>query len=108
MTVGKPEERDGERYPWPTLFAGLSKRVDLRLVSRLELGSGAVAMRHEPSGGGPMGRPYALRTSRTGVVNGISDGPNVAGSARPNAQEAVAGWTADGCPLTSVIVQDSS
>jgi dihydrofolate reductase len=32
----------------PTLFAGLSKRVDLRLVSRLELGSGVVAMRYEP------------------------------------------------------------
>jgi len=33
----------------PTLFAGLSKCIDLRLVSRLELGSGAVAMRYEPS-----------------------------------------------------------
>jgi len=33
----------------PTLFAGLSKRVDLKLVSRLEFGSGAVAMRYEPS-----------------------------------------------------------
>jgi len=32
----------------PTLFAGLSKRIDLKLVSRLELGSGAVAMRYEP------------------------------------------------------------
>jgi dihydrofolate reductase len=32
----------------PTLFAGLSKRVDLRLVSRQEFGSGAVAMRYEP------------------------------------------------------------
>ena len=32
----------------PTLFAGLSKHVDLRLVSRLELGSGAIAMRYEP------------------------------------------------------------
>jgi dihydrofolate reductase len=32
----------------PTLFAGLSKSVDLRLVSRLEFGSGAVAMRYEP------------------------------------------------------------
>jgi dihydrofolate reductase len=32
----------------PTLFAGLSKHLDLRLVSRLELGSGAVAMRYEP------------------------------------------------------------
>jgi dihydrofolate reductase len=32
----------------PTLFAGLSKHVDLTLVSRLELGSGAVAMRYEP------------------------------------------------------------
>lgn len=33
----------------PTLFAGLSRRVDLRLVSRLEFGSGAVAMRYVPS-----------------------------------------------------------
>jgi len=32
----------------PTLFAGLSQRVDLRLVSRLEFGSGVVAMRYEP------------------------------------------------------------
>ncbi len=34
----------------PTLFAGLSKHVDLKLVSRLEFGSGAVAMRYEPMG----------------------------------------------------------
>jgi dihydrofolate reductase len=32
----------------PTLFAGLSKRVDLRLIGRLEFGSGAVAMRYKP------------------------------------------------------------
>jgi dihydrofolate reductase len=32
----------------PTLFAGLSKRVDLRLVSRREFSSGAVAMRYQP------------------------------------------------------------
>ncbi len=32
----------------PTSFAGLSKHVDLKLVSRLEFGSGAVAMRYEP------------------------------------------------------------
>ena len=32
----------------PTLFAGLTKHVDLKLVSRLEFGSGAVAMRYEP------------------------------------------------------------
>jgi dihydrofolate reductase len=32
----------------PTLFAGLSKPLDLRLVSRLQFGSGAVAMRYEP------------------------------------------------------------
>ena len=32
----------------PTLFAGLSKPVDLKLASRLEYGSGAVAMRYEP------------------------------------------------------------
>ena len=32
----------------PTLFAGLSKWLDLKLVSRLEFGSGAVAMRYQP------------------------------------------------------------
>lgn len=32
----------------PTLFTGLSKYVDLKLVSQRELGSGAVAMRYEP------------------------------------------------------------
>src|SRR4029079_10145681 len=31
----------------PTLFAGLSRPLELRLVSRLELGSGAVAMKYE-------------------------------------------------------------
>lgn len=31
----------------PTLFAGLSKPIDLRLVGRLVLESGAVAMRYE-------------------------------------------------------------
>ena len=35
----------------PTLFAGLSKHVDLKLVNRLEFGSGAVAMRYERKGG---------------------------------------------------------
>jgi dihydrofolate reductase len=32
----------------PTLLAGLSKHLDLKLVSRLELGSGTVAMRYLP------------------------------------------------------------
>jgi dihydrofolate reductase len=32
----------------PTLFAGLSKPIDLKLVSRQEFASGAVAMRYEP------------------------------------------------------------
>ena len=32
----------------PTLFAGLSRYIDLKLVSRVEFGSGAVAMRYEP------------------------------------------------------------
>jgi dihydrofolate reductase len=32
----------------PTLFAGLSKPVDLKLVDRLEVGVGVVAMRYEP------------------------------------------------------------
>lgn len=32
----------------PTLFAGASKRIDLKLVSRKEFRSGAVALRYEP------------------------------------------------------------
>jgi len=32
----------------PTLFAGLSKPIELKLVSRQELGPGVVAMRYEP------------------------------------------------------------
>jgi dihydrofolate reductase len=32
----------------PTLFAGLSKYVDLKLVNQLEFRSGAVALRYEP------------------------------------------------------------
>lgn len=32
----------------PTLFAGLSQYVDLKLVGRRELGNGAVALRYEP------------------------------------------------------------
>ena len=32
----------------PTLFAGLSNPVDLRLVSRHEFASGATALRYEP------------------------------------------------------------
>ncbi|MFN8474481.1 MAG: dihydrofolate reductase family protein [Anaerolineae bacterium] len=33
----------------PTLFAGLSKYIDLKAVSRLEFSSGAVATRYEPT-----------------------------------------------------------
>jgi dihydrofolate reductase len=32
----------------PTVFSGLSRHVDLKLIDRLEFGSGAVAMRYEP------------------------------------------------------------
>ena len=32
----------------PTLFAGLTRRLDLKLVDRKEFGSGAVAMRYRP------------------------------------------------------------
>src|SRR5204862_3659935 len=32
----------------PTLFAGLSKHIDLKLVSRVEFGPGAVARGYEP------------------------------------------------------------
>lgn len=34
----------------PSLFAGLSKYIDLKLMSRREFGSGAVAMRYEANG----------------------------------------------------------
>ena len=34
----------------PTLFAGLSKPIDLKLLSRQELDSGAVVLRYEPGG----------------------------------------------------------
>ena len=33
----------------PRLFAGLSERLELRLVGRQEFGSGAVALRYQPS-----------------------------------------------------------
>jgi dihydrofolate reductase len=36
----------------PTLFAGLSQYVDLKLISRLEFKSGAVALRYEARGKG--------------------------------------------------------
>ena len=53
VTLGLIEEYEFVVQPrlaghGPTLFAGLSKYVDLNLVSRLELGSGAVALRYEP------------------------------------------------------------
>ena len=32
----------------PTLFAGLSERLDLRLVDRQEFAAGAVALRYQP------------------------------------------------------------
>ena len=32
----------------PTLFAGLTKQIDLKLVDRLEFASGAVVLRYEP------------------------------------------------------------
>jgi dihydrofolate reductase len=40
----------------PTLLAGLSKFIDLKVVGRLELGSGAVALRYEPMRDQPQGR----------------------------------------------------
>lgn len=39
----------------PTLFAGLSRVVDLRLVGRHEFASGAVALRYEPRAARPAG-----------------------------------------------------
>jgi dihydrofolate reductase len=50
--LGLIDEYEFMVHPWlaghgPTLFAGLSKPVALKLVSRREFGSGAVAMRYE-------------------------------------------------------------
>ena len=51
--MGLIDEYEFVVHPWvvghgPALFAGLSTPLALRLVSRLELPSGAVAMRYEP------------------------------------------------------------
>ena len=47
----------------PTLFAGLSKHVDLKLVDQLEFGSGAVVLRYEPR---------TSRQSRRGLTTACS------------------------------------
>src|SRR5260370_18887279 len=50
----------------PTLFAGLSKRVDLRLLRPLDFGSGAGAMRDEPRRlSGPHGRRLSSAHRKT-------------------------------------------
>ncbi len=51
--LGLIDEYEFIVQPWlvghgPTLFAGLSKPLDLKLVGRQEFASGAVAMRYEP------------------------------------------------------------
>ena len=51
--LGLIDEYEFVVHPWvaghgPSLFAGLSKPLDLKLVGRTELVSGAVAMRYEP------------------------------------------------------------
>ena len=51
--LGLIDEYELVVHPWlaghgPTLLAGLSRHVELKLMDRLELGSGAVAMRYEP------------------------------------------------------------
>src|SRR4029079_1096799 len=52
----------------PTVFAGLSKYVDLKLVSRREFGSGAVAMRYEPREPSVC-RSTPRRTNRPGAAS---------------------------------------
>jgi dihydrofolate reductase len=51
--LGLIDEYEFVVHPWiaghgPSLFAGLSKHISLKLVGRQELASGAVAMRYEP------------------------------------------------------------
>jgi len=44
----------------PTLFAGLSERLELNLVGRQELPAGAIALRYQPSRRGlKVGSPWA-------------------------------------------------
>ena len=57
----------------PTLFAGLSKYVDLRLVSRLEFGSGAVAMRYEPRRLGSIRRNCGFMTFLRQITGRLHD-----------------------------------
>ncbi len=45
----------------PTLLAGLSQRVELNLVSRLEFASGVVAMRYEPKPTVATGRSWEVQ-----------------------------------------------
>ena len=70
----------------PTLFAGLSKHVDLKLVSRLEFGSGAVAMRHEPRVAMAARTGSSSRTSRT-TPRSWSAGTGQAGTASGSHRE---------------------
>jgi hypothetical protein len=46
--LNQEQDRAGQLGHGTTLFAGLSKYIDLKLVSRREFGSGAVALRYEP------------------------------------------------------------
>jgi len=50
----------------PTLFAGLSKYVDLKLVSRREFGSGAVALSPKSISGGSL-KVIAISVARRGM-----------------------------------------
>ncbi|MBL8577483.1 MAG: dihydrofolate reductase family protein [Mesorhizobium sp.] len=51
--LGLIDEYEFIVHPWlighgPSVFAGLSKHIELKLVDRHELGSGAVALRYQP------------------------------------------------------------
>jgi len=79
----------------PTLFAGLSKRIDLKLVSRLEFGSGAVAMRYEAEKVAIPGHSW------------LTDQPNqsMKPTARPRNEFsafATTPWISSRCPATLV------
>ena len=61
----------------PTLFAGLSRLVDLRLVGREELGSGAVALRYD--GARPQsGAPITAGERQVGTMGSAADGRGIA------------------------------
>jgi dihydrofolate reductase len=72
----------------PTLFTGLSKYVDLQLVSRLEFGSGAVALRYKPTA--KVGRARAKSVESDAIL----EKPEAISAATRTHRQQPEGWAA--------------